>query len=150
MGQSLSKLYIHIIFSTKKRQPLLTREVRRELYPYLATLLTDLACQPIIVGGMLDHIHILCSLPKSHKLEDLLERVKSQTSRWLKQKFPALLNFKWQAGYGAFSVSASNIEKVRRYIENQEEHHRVKTFEEELREFLTNYQIEYDERYVWD
>jgi putative transposase len=150
MGQSLVKNYLHIVFSTKHRQHLIHKPVNEELYNYLGGICRDLECYPVIVGGHTDHIHILCMLSKKIALIKLLEEVKSHSSKWMKTKAESLANFYWQDGYGAFSVNPSQAEVVKAYIQNQEEHHRKKTFQNEYRAFLKKYNVEYDERYVWD
>lgn len=150
MGQSLVKNYIHIIFSTKYRQPLITPEVEEELYAYLGGICNRLESPPIKIGGYTDHIHILCRLSKKTSLAKLLEEVKSHSSKWIKTKSDELKNFYWQDGYGAFSVNPSQVDIVIRYIANQKEHHARKSFKDEYRAFLKKYKVEYDERYVWD
>jgi putative transposase len=150
MGQSLVKNYLHIVFSTKYRQHLIHKPVNEELYNYLGGICRDLECYPVIVGGHTDHVHILCMLSKKIALMKLLEEVKSHSSKWMKTKSPALSDFYWQDGYGAFSVNPYQIDVVKAYIENQEEHHQKKTFQNEYRGFLKKYNMEYDEKYVWD
>jgi putative transposase len=150
MGQSLVKNYLHIVFSTKHRQPLIHKPYNEELYNYLGGICRDLECYPVIVGGHTDHVHILCMLSKKIALIKLLEEVKSHSSKWMKTKAESLANFYWQDGYGAFSVNPSQVDMVKAYIENQEDHHRKKTFQSEYRGFLKKYNVEYDERYVWD
>jgi putative transposase len=150
MGQSLVKNYIHIVFSTKHRQPLITEGIGQELHAYLGGTCKNLECHPIKVGGYTDHIHILCMLSKKIALMKLLEEVKSHSSKWIKTKGKEYHNFYWQDGYGAFSVNPSEVDTVINYIANQKEHHRMKNFQEEYRAFLKKYQVEYDERYVWD
>ena len=150
MGQSLVKNYLHIVFSTKHRQPLITDDVENELHAYLGGICKNLECQPIKVGGYTDHIHILCMLSKKIALMKLLEEIKSHSSKWIKTKGDAFSSFYWQDGYGAFSVNPSEVDAVISYISNQKEHHSKKTFQDEYRAFLNKYQVEYDERYVWD
>jgi putative transposase len=150
MGQSLVKNYIHIIFSTKYRQNLIYPPVEVELHKYLGGICKALECQPLIVGGFTDHIHILCILSKKIALMKLVEEVKSHSSKWIKPKGPEYSNFYWQDGYGAFSVNPRGVERVTAYIKNQKEHHQKKTFQDEFRSILHKYQLEYDERYVWD
>ena len=150
MGQSLVKNYLHIVFSTKHREHFIKPPYEAELHAYLGGICKELECQPIKVGGYTDHIHILCMLSKKISLMKLLEEVKSHSSKWMKTKDNSLKNFYWQDGYGAFSVNPSQVEKVVLYIENQHEHHRKKTFQDEYRLFLKKYNVEYDERYVWD
>lgn len=150
MGQSLVKNYIHLIFSTKQRVPLIHQSVEDELYSYIGGICKEMECSPIKIGGYTDHVHILCLLSKKIALMNLLEEVKSHSSKWMKTKGIDLKNFYWQNGYGAFSVNPSETEKVIAYIENQKEHHRKKTFQEEYRTFLKKYKVEYDEKYLWD
>ncbi|MCM4158750.1 IS200/IS605 family transposase [Antarcticibacterium flavum] len=150
MGQSLVKNYVHLIFSTKNRNPLIHPPVEGELYNYLGGICNQLECQAVQVGGYLDHVHILCMLSKKITLMKLIEELKSHSSKWIKTKGVGYQNFYWQSGYGAFSVSPSEIDKIITYITNQHEHHRKKTFQEEYRDFLKRYNVDYDERYVWD
>ena len=150
MGQSLVKNYIHIVFSTKYRQPLIDQQVEAELHAYLGGICNRLECPVVIVGGYTDHIHILCMLSKKITLMKLLEEVKSHSSKWIKTKGEAYRNFYWQDGYGAFSVNPSEIDRVIHYIANQHAHHDKKEFKDEFRAFLNKYQVKYDERYVWD
>ena len=150
MPQSLAKLYIHIIFSTKNREPLLDRDIQTELTSYLGGTLSHLDCQPIEIGGASDHVHILCCLSKNLSLSTLIEEIKSSSSKWIKTKEQRLAQFHWQSGYGGFSVSQSHLNAVIKYIRQQDEHHRKVTFQEEFREFLKKYRVLYDEGYVWD
>lgn len=150
MGQSLVKNYLHIVFSTKYRQNLILPPVEDELHHYLGGTCKKLECPPLIVGGYTDHIHILCMLSKKIALMKLIEEIKSSSSKWVKTKAPEYANFYWQDGYGAFSVNPGQVERVIHYIKNQKEHHRKKTFQDEYRKILKEYNIEYDERYVWD
>lgn len=150
MGQSLVKNYLHIVFSTKHRHHTITSPVDAELHSYISGICKSLDCQPMITGGYTDHIHILCMLSKKMTLVKLVEVVKSHSSKWIKTKGNAYSNFYWQDGYGAFSVNPSELGKVTAYIENQHEHHRNRTFQDEYRAFLKKYNVEYDERYLWD
>lgn len=150
MGQSLVKNYIHIVFSTKHRQPIILPKYEHELHSYLGGICKNLDCQPIKIGGYTDHIHILCMLSKKIALMKLLEEVKSHSSKWMKTKDELLKNFYWQDGYGAFSVNPSEVDTVIEYIASQHEHHSKKKFQDEYRAFLKKYNVEYDERYVWD
>ena len=150
MGQSLVKNYIHIVFSTKHREPIIHESIDDEFYAYLGGICINLECHPIKIGGYTDHVHILCMVSKNIALATLVEKVKSNSSKWIKTKSSAYKNFYWQNGYGAFSVNPSEAEVVVRYIENQKEHHKKEFYQEEYRAFLTKYNIEYDERYVWD
>jgi putative transposase len=150
MGQSLTRNYIHIVFSTKYRQPLIKAGIESELYNYLGGICRKLECQPIIVGGYTDHIHILCQLSKRITLMKLLEELKSHSSKWIKTKGGNYSNFYWQDGYGAFSVNPSQIDRVRAYIANQKQHHQKSTYQTEYRAILTKYKVEFDERYLWE
>ena len=150
MGQSLVQNYVHIVFSTKYRQPLIYEEIENDLYSYLGGICKGLECNPIKVGGSIDHVHILCMLSKKIALMKLLEDLKSHSSRWIKTKSEKCRNFYWQDGYGAFSVYPADIDVVIRYIINQKNHHRKQTFQNEYRRILKENNVSYDERYVWD
>lgn len=150
MGQSLVKNYIHIVFSTKNRQPLIHPPVEEELHTYLGGICNNLDCTAIKVGGYTDHIHILCMLSKKIALIKLIEEIKSHSSKWIKAKGAGYQSFYWQDGYSAFSVKPSEIDNVIAYINNQHEHHSEKTFQNEYRAILKEFNVEYDERYVWD
>ena len=150
MGQSLVKNYMHITFSTKHRVHLIHSPFEAELHNYLGGIINKLDCQAIKVGGFSDHVHILCLLSKNIALAKLIEEIKSHSSKWFKTKDPSLRNFYWQDGYGAFSVNPAEIGVVEAYIQNQHEHHRRKTFQEEYLAFLKKYGVDYDERYVWE
>jgi len=150
MGQSLVKNYVHLIFSTKHRKHLIYPPIEAELHSYLGGICNNLDCHAIKVGGFTNHVHILCSLSKKIALMKLLEELKSHSSKWIKTKGEAYKNFYWQDGYGAFSVNPAEVDRVVTYITNQHEHHTKKTFKEEYRAFLVEYNVEFDERYVWD
>ncbi|TXD76535.1 IS200/IS605 family transposase [Algoriphagus ratkowskyi] len=149
MGQSLVKNYVHIIFSTRNRQPYIIQEYEDELFKYLGGVCKAHECTPIQVGGHLDHVHILCLLSKRMTIADLLEEVKTDSSKWMKKRANELRDFYWQDGYGAFSVNPSQVDTVTDYIKNQREHHQRKSFQDEYRAFLKKYKVDYDERYVW-
>ena len=150
MGQSLSQLYVHLVFSTKDRAPLLYPEFAARTHEYLAGIFDEIDSHAWKIGGSVDHVHSLFSLSKNLALCKAVERVKTGSSKWLKTLDPRLRGFHWQAGYGAFSVSQSEAPRVITYIEQQAEHHRRRTFQEEYRKFLEKYHVPYDERYVWD
>lgn len=150
MPQSLVKNYVHIVYSTKHRQPFIKKEIQKELYGYLGSTCKELDCSPIAIGGIEDHIHLLCLLSRKIALSELVSKVKSNSSKWIKTNGASYFNFYWQRGYGAFSVNPSQVEVVIRYIRNQEAHHAKQTYKEEYLLFLKKYEIEYDERYVWD
>ncbi len=148
MPQSLSRILIYLVFSIKDRAPFLTPEIRAETHPYLTAILRDNECPPLNVGGPEDHVHLLFGLSRTRPVAEVVEAVKSSSSKWLKTK--GLASFRWQSGYGAFSVSQSGAGAVVRYIDGQVEHHKKQPFHDEFRHMLERYQIEYDERYVWD
>jgi putative transposase len=150
MGQSFVQNYLHIVFSTKYRQPLIHAPVEEELHSYLGGICNKLQCQSIKVGGYTDHIHILCMLSKKIALMKLMEELKSHSSKWIKTKGEGYHNFYWQDGYGAFSVRPSEIDVVINYIANQHQHHAKKNFQDEYRGILKKYKVEYNEKYVWD
>jgi REP element-mobilizing transposase RayT len=149
MPQSLVNNLIHLIYSTKNREPSLLPEIRPSLYAYKAGILKQWESPALLIGGEIDHVHVLFLLSKNHPLAKIIEEVKKGSSKWLKTQGPTWDDFHWQNGYGAFSVSQSNVEVVKRYIENQEEHHKKLTFQEEFRAFLKRHGIEYDEKHVW-
>lgn len=150
MPQSLSQVVIHIVFSTKDREPSIDADVRPRLHAYLATVGRDQGAEVFRVGGVADHVHLLATLPRTLTQAGLLEEIKKRSSRWIKEIDPKYAAFAWQRGYGAFSVSPSRHHAVIRYIENQEAHHRKTTFQDEYRGFLGQHRIAFDERYVWD
>ena len=150
MPQSLARILVHLIFSTKDRAPILTPAIRAEMHPYLAVVLRENDCPSLRVGGVEDHVHLFLGLSRTLTVAKVVETVKTSSSKWIKTKGPEFAPFHWQAGYGAFSVSQSDADAVVRYIESQEEHHRRTTFQDEYRKFLERYQVAYDERYVWD
>jgi REP element-mobilizing transposase RayT len=151
MPQSLAKILVHTVFSTKERRPFLRdRALREELHRYLGGILANLDCQPIIVGGVQDHVHFLCALSRTCEAAELIKEVKRGSSLWVKTKSAELRDFAWQNGYGIFSIGFSQIASVRDYIATQEEHHRKVSFQDEFCQLLRRYEIEFDERYVWD
>jgi len=150
MGQSLAKIYVHITFSTKQRYPFIDNDIKARLFDYLGGVCKELECYPVQIGGYHDHVHILCLLSRKVALVQLVEAIKKGSSKWIKGINPQYSKFYWQEGYGVFSVSPKQIDKVTAYILNQEEHHKKQAFQDELRTFLNQYRIEYDERYVWD
>ena len=150
MPQSLSSILIHLIFSTKNREPFLTPEIDTELYPYLASIFKAMNSSALIINGTSDHIHTLFSLSRVVAIASLVEEVKTESSKWIKTKGREFRNFYWQSGYGAFSIGQSQVSTVKRYIKGQKEHHRRVSFQDEYRKFLKVYEVDYDERYVWD
>ena len=151
MPQSLSKILVQVVFSTKNREPFLdSPAVCAEMHRYLGGVCKTLDCPSLTVGGAADHVHLLVNLARTVAIADLVKESKRVSSQWIKTRGVQYAKFEWQRGYGAFSVGQSQIEEVRRYIERQPEHHRRVTFQEEFRRFLEKYRIECDERYVWD
>jgi putative transposase len=150
MPQSLSMVLIHLIFSTKDRFACIHKTLRPALHAYLATVSRDCGCEAYRVSGTGDHIHMAIRISRALSISDFVMKIKTVSSAWIKEQSPELRNFSWQRGYGAFSISPSDLEALIRYIANQEEHHRMKTFEEEYRAILVLNGVEYDERYVWD
>jgi len=150
MPQSLHVLTSHIIFSTKERRPWLTPTIRRRVWAYSSRILQNLECYSITVGGVADHIHVLCNLTKKHAPMKVLELLKKDSSKFVKTLDKSLYGFHWQNGYGLFSVSPSHAADVHEYILNQEEHHKKETFQEEYLRILKKYQVAYDEKYLWD
>jgi putative transposase len=149
MPQSLSKILVHLIFSTKHREPLIPPAIRPRLHGYIVGILDNLKSPSLQTGGVADHVHIFCALSRTISPAELLEEVKKSSSKWMKAD-GGVPGFSWQAGYGAFSIGESQADDVIRYIQNQEEHHRKTTFQDEFRKFLQRYKVAYDERYVWD
>jgi putative transposase len=151
MSQSFTAIYVHLVFSTKGRHPWFTDpKLREELHHYLGGISNSLGCPIRIVGGVADHVHLLGCLGKVMSPADWVKELKRVSNLWLKEKGPAFKGFEWQRGYGAFSVSHSNVDEVIEYIANQEQHHRKFNFQDELRALLKRHNIEWDERYIWD
>jgi REP-associated tyrosine transposase len=150
MPQSLSSVLIHLIFSTKNREPFITPSIESELHPYMAKIFRRLKSPSLAIDGTLDHVHILFSLSRVLNIAELVEEIKTDSSKWIKTKGSEFRNFHWQRGYGAFSIGQSQVAAVKRYIARQKIHHQRVTFQDEYRKFLKTYGIEYDERYVWD
>jgi len=149
--QSLAQIYLHIVFSTKHRTPfLLDRTLREETHKYLGGTCVNLDCPSVIVGGVEDHVHVLCHLGKTWSVSELVRELKRESSQWLKEKSPELAHFYWQSGYGAFSVSPRELDTIAAYIANQEKHHAKESFQDEFRTTLAEYRTKYDERFVWD
>ncbi|HEX7578180.1 MAG TPA: transposase [Verrucomicrobiae bacterium] len=151
MPQSLSAVYLHLVFSTKDRRPFLRdKTVRDSLHAYMGGVSKTLDCPPLIVGGVEDHVHLLCRFGRTITQAEWVKELKRVSNGWLKEKGRDCADFEWQGGYADFSVSQSNLERVKQYIARQEEHHRKTTFQDELRTLLRKHEIEFDERYVWD
>jgi putative transposase len=150
MPQSLSSILIHLVFSTKNREPYITADIESELHAYLAAVFRGCHSPALTINGTVNHVHALFTLSRTVAVAEIVEEVKKRSSKWAKTKGGAHRSFQWQTGYGAFSIGRSNVDVMKRYIAGQKEHHRRKTFEEEYRSFLEKYGVAYDERYVWD
>jgi putative transposase len=148
--QSFAYLNCHIIFSTKNREPLLMPQWTTRLYEYIGGTVRAKGGSLVAAGGMPDHIHLSVSVGRQMSIAEVVRDIKSNSSRWIHETIANLRGFAWQSGYGAFSVSRSNLDDVKRYIASQQEHHRVRSFQEEFLEFLRRHELEYDERYIWD
>jgi len=149
MANSYTSLFIHIIFSTHGREPVLRSAFRDRLWAYMGGIARENKIKAICVGGTMDHAHLLISVPAAIPVAKAVQLIKGGSSKWLHDNITSPRKFAWQEGYGAFSIGVSQVDEVSRYIERQEEHHRIKTFQEEYLAFLREYKIEYDERYVW-
>jgi len=150
MSQSLVKNLVHLVYSTKHREPLIPTKCREVLFAYQAGIFTQWESPALVIGGVEDHVHALFALSKNHPLKKVVEEVKKGSSKWMKSDGPRIQQFSWQAGYAGFSVSQSSVDTVRRYIERQDEHHRKMGFQDELRALFKRHGVGFDERYVWD
>jgi len=150
MPQSFAQVYLHIVFSTKYRTPMIRPDVEKELFAFMGDSIKKHKCIPILINGMTDHVHVLCTLSRTVTIAKLLEDMKRNSSRWIKSKGDCYRRFDWQDGYAAFSVSASKKEAVVNYIANQKIHHKDLDYKTELLKFLDEYGVEYDEKYMWD
>lgn len=149
MGDAYTSCHIHYIFSTKERRPLLTPDLRPRLWAYLGGIARENGMGTVAIGGTNDHVHLLIRLPATLSLAKGVQLLKAGSSKWMHTTYPGLRLFAWQTGYGAFSLSTSSLPNAVAYIEQQEEHHRVHTFQEELLAFLKRNNVDYDERYFW-
>ena len=152
MPQSLAKVMVHIVYSTKNREPWLKdAKMCSELCAYNAAILRDDVDSPaVLINGVDDHIHVLCQLSRKFAIMDVIKNAKTETSKWIKKQAASYEDFQWQAGYGMFSVSESNVAQVKQYIANQEDHHKRMSFQDEFRELCKRHGLEIDERYIWD
>jgi REP element-mobilizing transposase RayT len=151
MPQTLIQIYVHLVFSTKNRQPFLRdKSLRDNLHAYLAGICETQHAPAIIIGGVEDHVHLLCRLAKTLDVSTLIRELKRDSSKWIKEHDPRLADFAWQNGYAALSISPSHVEPLKAYIASQEEHHRRETFQEEIRRLCKKYGIDLDEKYAWD
>jgi putative transposase len=150
MANTFSSLNVHCVFSTKERVPVLTPEIRERLWPYIGGIAKQNGLHPKCIGGVADHVHVLLALPTTLGVAKAMQLIKSGSSAWIHQTFQQLRNFGWQQGYGAFSVSISQLPQTIHYIENQLEHHRTRTFQEEYLSFVKAHGINFDAKYLWD
>ena len=151
MPQSLSQVWLHVVFSTKERRAFLQNpDLREEMFRMLSHHVAEAGCFPKLSGGWIDHVHVVCGLGRTVTIPQLVEHLKTETSKWAKKPPLGVPGFTWQAGYGAFSVSQSNLQQVLQYVAQQEKHHQKKTYQDEFRELCQKHEIEFDERYVWD
>jgi REP element-mobilizing transposase RayT len=150
MPATFSKLLYHLIFSTKKREPLIIPAWQDELYSYIEGIVRGQNANLFEIGGAPDHVHLVVQLRPDRSVSEIVRLIKANSSKWLNERPKAQGRFAWQRGYGAFTVSVSQLKGVRKYVRDQEEHHRHKGFQEEFREFLHRHEIEYDERDLWD
>ncbi len=149
-SHSFTNLLYHVVFSTKERQPWLDEDMRPRVFAYLGGLVRGVEGIALLVNGMPDHVHILAKLRQDQALSDVVRHIKANSSGWIHRTFPALEHFAWQTGYGAFSVSQSQVEKVRAYIENQEAHHRRRPFQKEFIALLKAHNLPFREEELWD
>ncbi|MEX0678384.1 MAG: IS200/IS605 family transposase [Pirellulales bacterium] len=150
MPQSLSRVLVHLVFSTKNREPMIREPIESELYAYGTTVLKNANCPALAMNGTADHVNALCNLSRVKTLAEVVEELKTSTSKWIKTEGPDFHGFHWQSGYGAFSVSQSSVEQVIDYIQRQKDHHSGRSFQEELIALLRKHKVSFDERYVWD
>jgi len=150
MPQSLDRILLHFVFSTKGREPFLKDDFRDELHAYIGGIVSRLGGRLLRAGSVADHVHLLLAQPRSASVADLMREIKSGSSSWIKGRGPGLKRFAWQAGYGVFSISPGHRPALERYIDGQAEHHRTVTFQEEYRRLLRKCGVTWDERYVWD
>jgi len=149
MTNTYTSLFYHLIYSTKNRVPWLGRDIAPRVWEYIGGIARNRKMTAIKIGGIMDHMHVLIMSPPIWSPSQIVQHIKGDSSKWIHEEFPKLRGFAWQDGYGAFSVSASEVGEVKRYIQNQYEHHRTKTFQEEYLDFLKEHGIQYDERYLW-
>ena len=150
MAHSYTRLYYHVVFATKNRQPWIAVDMRRRLYDYIGGIIKGENGDLLAAGGTDDHVHLLLALHPQTSVADALRLIKTNSSKWIHETFPDQSKVAWQAGYGAFSVRRSNVDDVTRYIANQEEHHKRLSFEDEFVEFLKRHGIDFDPRYIWE
>jgi putative transposase len=149
MAHSYTSALFHCVFSTKDRRKLIDADLQSRLWPYLGGIARENNMKALAIGGVEDHVHLLLSLPSTMAVAKAIQLIKGGSSKWIHDEFPHLRGFAWQEGYGAFSIGVSQIEDTQRYITNQAEHHRTRSFEDEFIAFLNRHEVDYDPRYVW-
>jgi putative transposase len=149
MANTFTSLHYHVIFSTKHREPWITPVLEERVWKFLGGIARENSMKALLIGGMPDHVHLALAMPPTQTISKALQLLKGGSSKWIKDNLPGMRGFAWQDGYGAFTVSKSNLPDVVMYIQNQREHHRIKTFKEEFLTFLVRHGVEYDERYLW-
>ncbi|HEX4412956.1 MAG TPA: IS200/IS605 family transposase [Lacipirellulaceae bacterium] len=150
MPGTYTKLYYHIVFSTKHRKPLITDVIELELHKYINGIIRNIEGTCIEINGTTDHLHILAIIPPKTSISDALRSIKAGSSKWIHESKPTLASFTWQDGFAAFTVSASQVESVRNYVRNQKSHHQSSDYKTELIGLLDKHAVEYDDRYLWD
>ena len=151
MPQSLTQVWLHLVFSTKNRRPDLQNPAfRDEMFRMLSHHVAEVGCYPKCSGGWIDHVHVVCGLGRTVTIATLIEHIKVETSKWAKKTSYGVSSFAWQNGYGGFSVSQSNLDNVVSYVQRQEEHHKTMSFQDELRKLCRKHKVDFDERYIWD
>ena len=149
MANTFTSLHYHLIFSTKNREPWISHDIEERIWKFLGGIARENGMKALQIGGMPDHVHVILGLPPTQTVSKTMQQLKGGSSKWIKETFPRMRGFGWQDGYGAFTVSKSNLPEAIKYVQDQREHHRVKSFQEEYLAFLIRHGIEYDERYVW-
>ena len=151
MANTFTSLHYHVVFSTKNREPWIRPDIEQRVWAYLGGIARDNDLKPVRFGGIENHVHLLLGIPPTIAVSKAVQLLKGGSSKWMKENFPGTASFgRWQDGYAAFTVSKSQLPEIETYIQNQLEHHRVKSFEEEYRAFLDRHDITYDERYLFD
>ncbi len=149
MANSYLKVYVHYVFSTKNGEAFIHPDLEKQLWAYMASIAKSNQVHPILINGMPDHAHVLVSLPSTVTIATAIQKIKGSSSHWVSQNFSELSDFEWQIGYGAFSVSHYDLNKVIQYIKNQKEHHKIHSFREEYLHLLKENEVKYDEKYLW-
>ena len=149
MAQTLSKIYLHIVFSTKNRKNLIDKDIEMRLYAYVSELSKEINCNVLAIGGTENHLHVLSTISRNISVSDYVKKIKSGSSGWIKSQSIKYNSFYWQNGYGVFSVSESMLERTKNYIFNQKSHHRKISFKDEYLRLLDKHQIGYDENFLW-